>query len=169
MTDDRIQSPDPQQPPNGSPPNDITDAGITDDPIIAAEEGQAYQAPVDPPIAGRHEDGARIAAGFAPHAQAEPYDADHHRALELGDDEMTARVRETLLADSLGSHHVDRLRLETVGGIARIEGLVEDLDVQEHLIGVVAHVTGITEVRDRLRLSEDDPQARGRDVRVGDG
>ena len=168
MTEDVIVQPDPRRPLGGSPPEDIPDGEITSDPLIASEEGEVYHPPVDPPVVGVEDDGdPRIAAGFGPEAGTDPFDLDHQRTLEPDEDEMTQRVHDALLADSLGSIYVDRLRIETVASVAFIEGVVDDLDVMDHILGVVAQVPGISEVRDRLTLPE--PAAgSGRDDRTGD-
>jgi hypothetical protein len=155
MVDDVVVHPDPQQPPRGSPPEDIPDGEITDDPTVAWEEGEVYQPPIDPPIAGTEGDDPRIAAGFGQDEATDPPTEDSHRSLELADDEVSERVREALLADSLGSLYVDDLDIESAGGIVRLEGVVEDLDIQDHLLGVVESVSGVTEVRDRLRLPDE--------------
>jgi hypothetical protein len=166
MFDDDIRTPDPQEPPSGSPPYDVPPGEITSDPTIAAEHGQTYHPPVDPPVAGSEDGEPRVAAGFAPDSLSEPYDQDHHRSGELRDDEMTELVRETLLADSLGSQYVDRLAIGTSRGIVVIEGVVEDLDFQDHLLDLIASVPGVVEVRDRLRFPEEPAEGAGADVRL---
>jgi hypothetical protein len=167
VTDDVIVEPGPQHPIGGSPPQDVPDGEITSDPVIA-EEGETYHPPVDPPVVGVEDDGdPRIAAGFGPEAAADPFDDDHRGSLETPLDDMAERVREALLADSLGSGYVDRLRIETSGSVARLEGVVEDLDVMDHLVGVVAEVPGITEVRDQLTLPAPSTGS-GRDIRADD-
>ena len=168
MIDDVIVQPDPQRPISGSPPQDVPDGDITSDPLIASEEGEVYHPPVDPPVVGVEDDGdPRIAAGFGPESDADPFDEDHQATLEASADDMSERVREALLADSLGSTYVDRLRVETAGSVALVEGVVDDLDVMDHLIGVVAQVPGISEVRDRLSLPEA-AEGSGRDIRAED-
>jgi osmotically-inducible protein OsmY len=86
---------------------------------------------------------------------------------ETAADDMTERVRDALLADSLGNGYVDELRIKTAGSVAILEGVVEDLDVMDHLIGVVAQVPGISEVRDRLTLPGS-ASGSGRDIRAED-
>jgi hypothetical protein len=168
VIDDVIVEPDPQQPIGGSPPEDVPDGTITSDPLVASEEGETYHPPVDPPVVGVDEEGdPRIAAGFGPESDADPFDYDHQATLEPPVDAQTERVREALLADSLGSSYVDRLRIETIGSVAVLEGVVDDLDVMDHLVGIVAAVPGISEVRDGLTLPED-PVGAGRDTRVPD-
>lgn len=127
---------------------------LTADTTEVEEEGQAYRPPDDPPIAAAPDGEPRVAAGFGGDAQSEPFDQDHHRTLTLEDDEATEQVREALLADSLGSEYVDRLRIERRGGVVLLEGVVDDIDMQEHLLDVASAVSGVTEVVDRLVLPE---------------
>src|SRR5687767_4344457 len=138
MTQDVIVEPDPQLPIGGSPPQDVPDGEITSDPSVAWEEGETYHPPVDPPVVGVEDDGdPRIAAGFGAESDSDPFDGDHRTTLEARGDDMTERVREALFADSLGSGYVDGLRIETAGAVALLEGVVDDLDVMDHLVGVV--------------------------------
>lgn len=67
-------------------------------------------------------------------------------------EEATEQVREAMLADALGSQYVDRLRIERRGPVVVLEGTVDDIDVQEHLLDVAAAVSGVMEVVDRLAL-----------------
>lgn len=164
MSDDVIRTPDPRLPPSGSPPENVPDGEITDDPIVAAEHGQTYHPPVDPPVAGMDDDDPRIAAGFGADALDGP--AGTPASGSPGDDDMTARVRDRLLADSLGSLYVDDLVIQTAGGVVSLSGIVEDLDIQDHLLGVVESVEGVDEVRDDLRLPEALAGSSGEDERV---
>jgi hypothetical protein len=167
MTDDVIHEFDPQQPIAADPAQDVPDGEITSDPTTAWLEGETYHPPVDPPVAGIDADGEpRIAAGFGPEGEADPAGPDA-RASELpAEDETTERVREALLADSVGSLYVDSLDIQTADGVVRLEGVVDDLDIQDHLLGVVESVVGVTEVRDVLRLPDDDPAGLATDDRT---
>lgn len=163
-----IRVPDPQQPIAADPAFDVPDGDITADPSTAWLEGETYQAPVDPPVVGTDERGdPRVAAGFGADALADPPGPDTHRSEGYPDDEMTERVREALLADSLGSLYVDGLDIQTGDGVVLVSGIVEDLDIQDHLLGVVESVPGVTEVRDDLRLPDDGADDRGRDEMLG--
>jgi hypothetical protein len=158
VTDDVIRTPDSRRPPSGSPPEDVPDGDITDDPTVAWEEGETYHPPVDPPVAGLEPDGEpRIAAGFGASGDDDPAGPDTHRTLGYAEDEVVERVREALLADSLGSLYVDGLDIQAAGTVVRLAGIVEDVDIQDHLLGVAESVIGVTEVRDALRLPDDLP------------
>jgi hypothetical protein len=124
--------------------------GETDDANVAAEEGEAWVPPIDPPVIADStaDDGMTIAAGFGSTASEEPFDADHHGSALPGDDEVTARVREALLADSRTSRLADQLRVETAGGIVRVRGEVTDIEDGDLVAEVASEVPGVTEVRD---------------------
>jgi hypothetical protein len=127
----------------------------TNDPNIAAEEGLAYVPPSDPPVVPSADpQGARVAAGFATSALDEPYDSGHHQESVTDEDEMTSRVREALLADSLTSRYAEGLEIETEGGRVWLRGTVDDVDDSDALIEVASRVSGVTEVLDETELAE---------------
>jgi hypothetical protein len=128
-------------------------SGETDDPFQAAEEGLTWVPPVDPPTAGVADDGdPRIGAGFGTTAGDEPFDADHHGTALPPEDEVTARVREALLADAATSGLADALSIETEGGAVRVSGVVSDLEDEEHVLAVISAVDGVVDVTNRLRV-----------------
>jgi hypothetical protein len=124
--------------------------GETGNPDVAAEEGEPWIPPIDPPVVAdaAADDGMTIAAGFGTTAMDEPFDADHHGSSLPGDDEVSARVREVLLADSRTSRLAPVLRVDTAGGIVRVRGQVADLEDGDLVVEVVSQVEGVTEVRD---------------------
>jgi hypothetical protein len=124
--------------------------GETDDPNVAAEEGEAWVPPIDPPVVAdaASPDGMTVAAGFGSTALDEPFDADHHSSLLPADDEVTARVREALLADARTSRLAGRVDVDTDGGTVTIAGSVDDLEDGDLLAEVASAVTGVTEVID---------------------
>ena len=133
---------------------DLTSAGLregeTDNPDVAAEEGLTWVPPVDPPVVAdaTAEDGIRIAAGFGTTAGDEPFDADHHGTGLPADDEVSARVREALLADARTSRLADRVEVETDGGTVTLRGMVDDIEDGDLLTEVASDVSGVTSVRD---------------------
>ena len=129
--------------------------GETDDPNEAAEEGLAYIPPVDPPVVGAEPDGdPRIAAGFGTGAEDDPFDADH-RAGELSfEDELTARIREALLAHAATSAYADTLGLDTEAGIVRVTGRVADLTDEDQVLEVISEVHGVRDVDSRLEIED---------------
>ena len=77
----------------------------------------------------------------------EPFDADHHSSALPTDDEVSARVREALLADSRTSRLAEVLGIETVGGVVIVRGTVQDIEEERRLFYV-----GITRARQRLEM-----------------
>ncbi len=127
--------------------------GETDDPNIAAEEGLTYVPPSDPPVyPGTDAEGADVAAGFGSTSLDEPFDADHHDELLYAEDEMTARVRDALRADSSTSAIADQIEIDTEGGVVTLRGQVDDVEDTDNAAAVAELVEGVTEVRDRLRV-----------------
>jgi hypothetical protein len=126
--------------------------GETDDPVVAAEEGLAWVAPSDPPVVpGEADDwGPRIAAGFGMTARDEPFDADHHASALPDEDEVAARVREAILADSGTSRYADRIGIDVDGTRVVLVGRVEDIDDEDLLVAVASTATGVGEVMSRL-------------------
>jgi hypothetical protein len=128
--------------------------GETGDPNVAAEEGEAWVPPIDPPVVADRtsRDGMTVAAGFGTSALDEPFDADHHSSALPADDEVTARVREALLADARTSRLADRVRVATQAGRVRIRGVVDDIDDGDLLAEVATDVTGVVEVLDETEV-----------------
>ncbi len=129
-------------------------AGETDDANVAAEEGLAYVPPVDPPVVPDPDDpqGARVAAGFGLSSLAEPFDEDHRGDALADEDEMSARVREAMWADSSTSMWADHVAIGTRGGVVALRGVVEDLQDSDNLLAVASYVEGVEEVIDELTV-----------------
>jgi hypothetical protein len=125
-------------------------AGETDNADVAAEEGESWVPPVDPPVVADRDapEGVTMAAGFGSTASEEPFDADHHSTLLPADDEVSARVREALLADSRTSRLASSLDVEAAGGVITVRGTVADIEDGELIEEVASGVTGVSEVRD---------------------
>jgi len=127
----------------------------TDDPMVAIEEGYTYVPPIDPPVVpGRTGtfDNAVIASGVGVSALDEPYDESYHSSFLPDDDEICARVREAIRADSSTSYYADSITIATRGGTVVLCGEVEDLTDNDNLLAVAAYVTGVEDVLDRLWL-----------------
>ena len=129
--------------------------GETSDPNVAAEEGLTWVPPVDPVVVPDADDpqGLAIAAGFGTTAADEPFDADHHDSGLSDESEVTDRIREALRADARTSTLADRLVIATLGDVAVIRGLVDDVDDSDAIEEVVSEVAGIGEVRDETELT----------------
>ena len=125
----------------------------TDDPMEAVEEGFTYVPPIDPPVVpGGGLENAEIASGLGVSSLDEPYDEDHHDSFLIADDEVSARVREALRADSSTSAYADRIAIETRGGVVTLRGVVDDLLDSDNLLAVAEYVDGVEEVVDELRV-----------------
>jgi BON domain-containing protein len=130
-------------------------AGETQNPDVAAEEGEVWVPPMDPPVVadGDAREGVRVAAGFGTSAFDEPFDPDHHGSALPDDDEVTERVKEALFADSRTSRLADQLAVASVGGVVAIRGVVDDVDDSDLIEEVVSEVDGVSEVRDLTDLA----------------
>lgn len=126
--------------------------GETDDPMEAAEEGLTYIPPIDPPTVPEGDEDAEIASGFGVSALDEPYDRDHHSSFYTDDDEMAARVREALRADSATSAYAERIAIITRGSVVTLRGTVDDLTDSDQLQAVAGYVEGVSEVIDELSV-----------------
>ena len=127
-------------------------AGETDDPIEAVEEGFTYVPPIDPPVLPGGDDNAEIASGLGVSALDEPYDEDHHDDFITADDEIRARVREALRADSSTSQYVGKIAIVAHDGVVTLRGRVDDLVDSDNLLAVAEYVEGVDEVVDELRV-----------------
>lgn len=129
--------------------------GETADPNVAAEEGMTWVPPIDPPVVADAEDpeGVRVAAGFGVDSRDEPYDADHHSELITAEDELKARIREALLADSATSRYADSLVIGHRMGRVVVRGVVDDIDDTDNVAEVISNVVGVTEVIDELEVT----------------
>jgi hypothetical protein len=128
-------------------------ADETDDPMEAVEEGFTYVPPIDPPVVpGGGYENAEVASGLGLSALDEPYDEDHHDSFDSTDDELSARVREALRADSSTTQYASRIAIATSGGVVRLRGTVDDLVDSDNLLAVAEYVEGVEEVIDELRV-----------------
>ena len=129
--------------------------GETSDPNVAAEEGLTWVPPVDPVVVPDEDDpeGLAVAAGFGTTADDEPFDADHHDSGLSDESEVTDRVREALRADARTSTLADRLVIATLGDVAVIRGVIDDVDDSDAIEEVVSEVDGIRVVRDETELA----------------
>jgi len=127
-------------------------ADETDDPIEAVEEGFTYVPPIDPPVTPSGADNAEIASGLGLSALDEEYDEDHHDSFLSADDEVRARVREALRADSSTSQYAGKIAISVRNGVVTLRGIVDDLVDSENLLAVAEYVDDVEEVVDELRV-----------------
>lgn len=126
--------------------------GETDDPQEASDEGLTYVPPMDPPTVPGGRDGAEIASGFGVSSLDEPYDEDHHSDFLPTDDEVAARVREALRADSSTTTYADSVEILSSGGRIVLRGVVDDLIDAENLAAVAGAAADIAEVDEQLTV-----------------
>ncbi|NJK79965.1 MAG: hypothetical protein HC893_16065 [Chloroflexaceae bacterium] len=119
----------------------------------AAEEGLTYIPPIDPPTIpdNEHHD-TEVASGTAYTAFDTPYDEDHHQSFLPAGDEMSARVREALRADSRTAQLAGQITIVVKGKVAKLHGTVDDLVDSDMLVAVASEVVGIEEVIDETRV-----------------
>jgi BON domain len=127
-------------------------SGETDDPNVAAEEGEAWVPPSDPPVVPGADAQPLVAAGFGSTNIEEPFDADHHAESVPSEDERTERVLEALRSDAATSTLIDRVSVDTDGGIVFLRGEVDDLDDEDNLIAVARLASGVIDVVSELRV-----------------
>lgn len=165
MTDTRVYQGDLEARPPGSDQPDQGQAanleslaatelreGETDDPNEAAEEGFAWIPPIDPPLRVE-DDGPEVAAGFGLTAQDEPFDEDHHSDSVPARDEVEQRIWEALRADAATTGLADRVEFDVEGGVVRVVGVVEDLDDEDAILGVIEGVPGVRIVDSRVTVA----------------
>ncbi|HEU4673180.1 MAG TPA: BON domain-containing protein [Candidatus Limnocylindrales bacterium] len=126
--------------------------GETQDPNVAAEEGEIWIPPIDPPVVPGEDAQPRIAAGFGATNMEEPFDADHHSDENLAEDERTERVLEALRSDAATSALADGLHVTTDGDRVFVGGEVEDIDDEDLVMEVASAVTGVGEVLSLIRV-----------------
>jgi hypothetical protein len=124
----------------------------TADPMEAVEEGYSYVPPIDPPTTPGGPRNAEVASGLGVSALDEPYDQNHHTSFLSGDDEVSARVREAMRADSSTAQYAERVAIETRRGVVTLRGMVDDLVDNDNLLAVAEYVEGVDEVVDELRV-----------------
>jgi hypothetical protein len=127
-------------------------ADETDDPMEAVEEGFTYVPPIDPPVVPGGDDNAEVASGLGMSALDEQYDEDHHDSFLSDDDEMSARVREAIQADSSTNQYARTIAITARGGVVTLHGVVADLVDSDNLLAVAEYVAGVDEVVDALRV-----------------
>lgn len=125
----------------------------TSDAFEAAEEGEIYVPPIDPPTAPSDgPEGVQIAAGFGSSALDEPYDEDHQSSFLTSEDDVKARVRSALRADSTTTQYADGVTIIIRDNVVILRGMVDDLDDTDNLVAVASYVEGVDEVIDELEV-----------------
>ena len=127
--------------------------GVTDDPIVAVEEGVPYEPPMERVVVPG-EDGDTDIAGATDDAGAELEREDDIQVPggePPRDEELRADVIEALRRSELPAG--DRIRVAVSGSQVLLAGEVESIDIAEELIGLVGDVPGVTDVVDELEVA----------------
>lgn len=130
--------------------------GMTDDPLVATEEGVPYDPPSDRVLT--QPQGGESGADFA---GTDPTDAGELEredfvqppdATDLPrDDELQADVIERLRATDVVAG--DHIRVAVEGSRVLLRGEVESVDVVDEILGIVGDVPGVEEVIDEIEVT----------------
>lgn len=153
MVDDRPE----RQPLPSEDTGDLIDepvSGVTDDYLVAREEGVPYTPPTDRAISeARGAEGVDYAGTDATDAgelerddEIQPDDGGLPR-----DDELQADVIEALRSSDVPAG--DRIRIAVTGARVHVRGEVESVDVLDEILGIVGDVVGVEEVLDEVTVT----------------
>ena len=132
-------------------------AGMTDDHLVAAEEGVPYDPPSDRVLSQPREDEAG-----ADQAGTDPTDAGELERQDMvqpatatgdlpRDDELRADVVERLRSSDVVAG--ERIRVAAEGSRVLLMGELESVDVLDEILGIVGDVPGVDEVVDEVRVA----------------
>lgn len=130
-------------------------AGVTDDFLVATEEGVPYTPPNDRVLSD-----ARLSESGVDQAGTDPTDAGELEredgvqppdGLRPRDDELQADVIERLRASDVPAG--DRLVVAVSGSRVLLHGEVESVDVLDEILGIVGEVPGVDEVIDEVDIA----------------
>jgi BON domain len=126
--------------------------GITDDPLVATEEGVPYEPPYDRVLDPR---GSGVDVAGTDDTDAGELERDDMIQVDDGalprDDKLEADVLEALRASDVTSG--DRIRISVIGSRVHVQGEVESVEVLDEILGIVGDVVGVDEVLDELSVS----------------
>lgn len=153
MVDDRSE----RQPPPWEDSGDLLDepsSGVTDDYLVAREEGLPYVPPVD-----RVMSEARGAEGvdYAGTDETDAGELEREDGIQTGDgglprdDALQADVVEALRSSDVPAG--DRIRIAVTGARVHVRGEVESVDVLDEILGIVGDVVGVEEVLDEVTVT----------------
>jgi hypothetical protein len=131
--------------------------GMSDDPIIATEEGVPWTPPTDRVLSEPRDDRSGVDYAGTAGTDEDELEREDHIQPETGegevprDDELRADVIEALRASDVVAG--DRIRVAVSGSRVILEGEVESVDVLDEILGIVGDVNGVTEVLDEVDVS----------------
>ena len=154
MMDDRPE----RQPLPSEDTGDLLDdpaGGVTDDYLVAREEGVPYVPPTDRVMSeSRGAEGVDY-AGTDETDAGELEREDDVQPEDGGglprDDELQADVIEALRSSDVVAG--DRIRISVTGARVHVRGEVESVDVLDEILGIVGDVVGVDEVLDEVNVT----------------
>lgn len=121
--------------------------GVTDDHLVAEEEGVPYVPPTDRVLSeARPEQGGPDQAGAMADDEAEL----RRVTADPGGDDLAARCLEALRRSNVPAG--GRLRVGVIGSTAYLRGEVESVDVADELVGILGDVEGVEDVVDETTV-----------------
>jgi len=127
--------------------------GMSDDPLVATEEGVPYTPPTDRVLSPDGPQGVDV-AGTAPDDAGELERVDGIQvpnAARPADDELNADVIEALRDSDVTAG--DRIRVATEGRRVTLTGEVETMEALDEILGIVGDVEGVDEVIDEVSVT----------------
>jgi len=120
-------------------------SGMTDDYLVAREEGVPYTPPTE-----------RV-PGEAIDSDPDALELDRDESIQAPDgemprdDELRSRVIEALRASDVPAG--DRVRVAVSGSLVVVQGEVESIDVLDEIVGIVGDVPGVSDVLDEVEVA----------------
>ncbi len=128
--------------------------GMSEDPLVATEEGVPYTPPTDRVLSQTDGPDGPDVAGTAPDDAGELERVDGIQvpnAARPSDDELTADVIEALRDSDVTAG--ERIRVATEGRRVTLTGEVETMDALDEILGIVGDVEGVDEVIDEVSVT----------------
>ena len=129
-------------------------SGMSDDPLVATEEGVPYDPPSDRVLDPR---GGGVDVAGTDESDAGELERDDDIQPDDGcgglprDDQLEADVIEALRASDVTSG--DRIRIAVTGSRVHVRGEVESVEVLDEILGIVGDVVGVDEVLDEVTVA----------------
>ncbi|HEX5504560.1 MAG TPA: BON domain-containing protein [Thermomicrobiales bacterium] len=128
---------------------------MTDDAMVATEEGIPYSPPTDPVVRpAANDQGLEVVVGFGTTSMDEYPDAIESTALGAGppgDEDLEERVLQELAADAATTDFF--VNVAARNGVVRLRGRVPSLEDAEAIEAVAARVPGVREVVEELDVA----------------
>jgi BON domain len=150
MRDDRLPLPSEDE---GDLVNEPAE-GMTDDPLVATEEGVPWTPPTDRVLS---EDRGSSGVDVAGTDGTDAGELERHDTVQVDDgltprdDELRADVVEALRASDVVAG--ERVRIAVNGSQVHVTGEVESVDVLDEILGIVGDVEGVTDVVDEVEIA----------------